>query len=131
MNFLNKCYYSDGKLAFLRASCVRTAAQTIAVVISDILGYKYKIKNNTVLKRLAQKFKISGGFLNEPEVQKIRNAIKMTNFSVDSWRMFEDELTQCFVFTHLYKHPGQLEGRFVVDLRRKLPTFAKHRFLDY
>ena len=43
----------------------------------------------------------------------------------------KDELTQCFVFAHSYKQPGQLECRLVVDLARRLPTYAKQRSLDY
>ena len=131
MNLLNRCYYSDRKLALLRAACVRTAAQTIAVVISDTPGFKDDIKINMILNRLAQRFGVSGGFLNEPEVRKIGNAPKISNTSIDAWRAFKDELTQCFVFAHSYKQPGQLEGRFAVDLARRLPTYAKQEFLGY
>ena len=35
MNLLARCLYSDRKLPLLRAACLNTAAQTIAVVISD------------------------------------------------------------------------------------------------
>ena len=115
----------------MRAECVRTAAQTIAVVISDTQGLKDHIKIDMALNRLAQRFGVSGGFLNEPEVRKIRNVPKMSNANVDAWRAFKDELTQYFVFALSYKQPGQLEGRFVVDLARRLRTYAKQRFLDY
>ena len=131
INLLNRCYYSDRKLALLRAACVRMTAKTIAVVISDLPGFKDDIKINMVLNRLAQRFGVSGGFLNEPEARKIRNAPKMSNTSVDAWRAFKDELTQCFVFAHSYKQPDQLEGRIVFDLALRLPTYAKQRFLDY
>ena len=67
MNLLNRCYFSDRKLALLRAPCVRMAAQTVAVVISDTHGFKDDIKTNMALNRLAQRFGVSGGFLNEPE----------------------------------------------------------------
>ena len=35
INLTNKCPYADRKLLLLRASCVRKASQTIAIVISD------------------------------------------------------------------------------------------------
>ena len=130
-NLLNRCYYSHRKLASLRAACVRTAAQTIAVVISYTPGFKDDIKINMALNRWAQRFGVTGVFFNEIEVRKLCNAPKMSNTSVDTWRAFKDELTQCFVFSHSYKQPDQLEGRFVVDLARKLPICAKQRFLDY
>ena len=56
------------------------------------------------------------------------NASKMSNISVQLRKRL---MTQYFVFAYLYKQPGQLEGRFVVDLARRLPTYAKQRFLDY
>ena len=105
MNSLNRCYYSDNKLALLRAAYVRTAAQTIAVVILDTPGFRYDIKINMALNRLAQKFRVSGGFLNKPEVRKICNASKMFNTSVDAWRAFKHKLIQCFIFVHFYKLP--------------------------
>ena len=129
-NLMDRCTYPDRKLALLRASCVRSASQTIAVVISDTPGLKDDVKVNMALNRLRQRFGISGGFLNEPS-GKIRNVPKMTDTSVDAWRLFKDELTQCFVFAHSYKQLSQLEGRFVVDLARRLPTYAKQRFLDF
>ena len=36
-----------------------------------------------------------------------------------------------FVFAHSYKKPELLEGLLVVDLARRLPSYAKQRFLDY
>ena len=98
MNFLNRSYYSNRKLALLRATCVRTAAQTIAVVISDTPGFKNKIKISMALNRLAQRFGVIGCFLIEPELRKIRNAPKMINTGVDACSAFKDELTQMFCF---------------------------------
>ena len=131
MNLLYRCYYSDRKLALLRAACVRTAAQTIDVVISDTPGFKDDTKITMASNRLAQRFGVRGSFLNEPEVRKIRNTPKMSNSSVDAWKAFKDELTQCFVFAHSYKQPGQLKSQFVVNLARRLPIYAKQRFLYY
>ena len=110
MDILNRFHYSDCNLALLHAACVRTAAQTIVVVISDTPGFEYKIKINMALNRLDQSFGVSGNFLNESEVRKIRNVPKVTNTGVDAWRAFKNESTQS------YKQPGQLECQFVVDL---------------
>ena len=131
MNLLKRCYYPDRKLALLRAACVRTAAQTIAVIISDTPGFDDDTKISMALDRLAQRFGVPGGFLNEPEVQGIRNGPKMSSTSAAAWKAFKDELTQCFVFAHSYKKPNLLEGRFVVDLARRLPIYAKQRYLDF
>ena len=35
------------------------------------------------------------------------------------------------MYAHSYKKPELLEGHLVVDLARRLPNFAKQRFLDY
>ena len=83
------------------------------------------------LNRLSQRFGVHDGFVNEPEVQKIRNGPKMSSTLAAAWKTFRDELTQCFVYAHSYKKPELLEGRLVVDLARRLPNFAKPRFLDY
>ena len=81
MNLLASCPYSDRKLPLLRAACLHTAVQTIAVVISDTHGFDDDAKINMALNRLSQRFGVHGGFVNEPEVQKIRNGPKMSSTS--------------------------------------------------
>ena len=67
INLLARCPYSNRKLPLLRAACfLYTAAQTIAVVISDIPGFDDDAKINMALNRLSQKFAVHGGFVNEP-----------------------------------------------------------------
>ena len=131
MNLMVRCPYSDRKLPILRAACVRSAAQTIGVVISDTPGFNDNTKIAMGLSRLEQRFGRSGGFANEPEVQQIRNGPKLSSTSGAAWKSFKDELTQCYVFAHSYKKPAVLEGRLVVDLARRLPSYAKQRYLDY
>ena len=131
MNLLAKCPYSNRKLPLLRAACLHTAARTIAVVISDTPGFDNDAKINMALNRLSQRFGVHSGFVNEPEVQKIRNGPKMSSTSAAGWKTFKDKLTQCFLYANSYKKPELLEGRLVVDLARRLPNFAKQRFLDY
>ena len=131
MNLLARCPYSDWKLLLLRAAYLHTAAQTIAVLISDTPGFDDDAKINMALNRLSQRFGVHGGFVNEPEVQKIRNGPKMSSTSAAAWKAFRDELTQCFVYAHSYKKPELLEGRLVVDLACRLPNSAKQRFLNY
>ena len=130
-NLMTRCPYPDRKLPILRAACVRAAAQTIAVVISDTPGFEDETKISMGLSRLEQRFGRSGGFVNEPEVQQIRNGPKLSSTSGSAWKIFKDELTQCYVFAHSYKKPEVLEGRLVIDLARRLPSYAKQRFLDY
>ena len=100
MNLLARYPYSDRKLPLLGAACLHRAAQTIAVVISDTPGFDDDAKINMALNRLSQRFEVHGGFVNEPEVQKIRNGPKMSSTSAAAWKTFRDELTQCFVYAH-------------------------------
>ena len=77
MNLTAQYPYPDRKLPLLRASCVRTAAHTIAAVIfSDTSNFVGETKINMGLSRLFQRLRRSGGFVNKPEVQKIRNSHK-------------------------------------------------------
>ena len=131
MNLLARCPYSDRTLPLLRAACLHTAAQTIAVVISDNPRFDNDPKINMALNRLSQRLGVHGGFVNKPEVQKIRNGPKMSSTSAAAWKTFRDALTQCFVYAHSYKKPELLEGRLVVDLAHRLPNFFKQRFLNY
>ena len=112
-------------------ACVRAAAHTIAVVISDTPGFDDEAKISMAFDRLSQRFGVRGGFVNEPEIRQIKNGPKMISNSAAAWKTFKDELTQCFVFAQSYKKPELLEGRLVVDLSRRLPTYAKQRFLDF
>ena len=132
INLLARCPYLNRKLPLLRAACfLYTAAKTIAVVISDIPGFDDDAKINMALNRLSQRFAVHGGFVNEPEVQKVRNGPKINSTSAAALKTFRDKLTQCFVYAHSYKKHELLEGRLVVDLARRLTNFAKQRFLDY
>ena len=40
-------------------------------------------------------------------------------------------MTQCYVFAHSYNHPERLEGRLVIDSAKRIPSYAKQRFLDF
>ena len=60
MNLLDWCPYSDRKLPVLRAACLHTAAQTIAVVISNTSGFDEDAKINMALNRLSQRFGVHG-----------------------------------------------------------------------
>ena len=131
MNLMERCPYPDRKLPLLRAVCVQAAAQTIAVVVSDTPRFDDEAKISMAFDWLSQKFGVRCGFVNEPEIRRLRNDPKMTSTSAAAWKTFKDELTQCFVFVHSYKKPELLEGRLVVDLSRRLPTYAKQRFLDF
>ena len=41
------------------------------------------------LNGLAQRFEVSRGLLNEPDLQRIRNASKMNNANEDAWIAFK------------------------------------------
>ena len=131
MNLMERCPYPDRKLPLLHAACVRAAAHTNAVVISDTPGFDDEAKISMAFDWLLQRFGARGGFVNEPEIRHIRNGPKMTFTSAAAWKTFKDELTQCFVFAHSYKKPELLEGRLVVDLSCRFPTHAKQRFWHF
>ena len=114
VNLMKKCPYDDKKFPLLRASCVREALQTIAIVISDSPALNSTAKVKMASDRLPQRFGVSGGFLNEPEVRQIKYGLRLTSTSAGAWREFRDQLTQCYVFVHSYNHPEKLEGRLVI-----------------
>ena len=96
MNLMERCPYPDHKLPLLRAACIRAAAHTIVVVISDTPGFDDETKISMAFGRLSQRFGVRGGFVNEPEIRQIRNGPKMTSTSATAWKTFKDKLTQCF-----------------------------------
>ena len=79
LNLMERCPYPDRKLPLLRAACVRAAAHTIAVVISDTPGFDDEAKISMAFDRLSQRIGVRGGFVNEPEKRQIRNGPKMTS----------------------------------------------------
>ena len=62
VNHIKKCLYDDKKLPLLRATCVREASQTIAIVISDNLALNSTAKIKMALDRLSQRFGVRGAF---------------------------------------------------------------------
>ena len=51
LNLMERCPYPDRKLPLLRAACVRAAAHTIAVVISDTPGFDDEAKISMAFDR--------------------------------------------------------------------------------
>ena len=56
MNLMERCPYPDCKLPLLHAACVRAAAHTIAVVISDTPGFDDEAKIYMAFDHLSQRF---------------------------------------------------------------------------
>ena len=135
MKFMERFPYPDRKLPVLRAACVQAAAHTIAVIISDTPGFGDEAKISVAFDRLSQRFGVQGGFVNEPVITKIRqigNGPKRISTSAVACKTYcKDKLTQCFVFADSYQKSELLEDHLVIDLSRRLTTYAKQRFWNF
>ena len=64
-------------MPLLRASCVREALQTMAIVLSKSSAFGSHAKMNMGSDRLSQRFGVRGRFLNEPEVRHITYGLNL------------------------------------------------------
>ena len=73
-------------MAQWQAPCVCIMVQTIVVVISDTPGFE-ETKINMGLSRFGQRFGVCGEFVNELEVQMVRNSPKINYTSGAAWKI--------------------------------------------
>ena len=125
------CPFKTYRLTLLQAACVRTATQIIANLVADTPGLSEEDRISMSLERLSQRFGVRGGFLFEPEVRKYRYGAKLSSSSANSMREFKDQLSQCLLYARAFDKRDKLEGRFVLDLAKRLPAEVKQRYLDF
>ena len=125
------CPFEGMRLTILESSCINLALQVIMNIVADSPGVSEEDRIKMCLDRLEQKFGIRGGFLAEPEVRKIRYGSKLSSGSANLLREFKSEISTCLIYAKAYRKTDKLEGRFVLDLAKRLPTEVKQRYLDF
>ena len=128
---MNSCPFEEVRFTLLQAACTRTAARTIANLTSDTPSLSEKDRIEMSMERLSQGFGVRGGFLSEPKIRKYRHGNKLMSLSANVMKEFKDQLDQCFLYAKAYNQRDKLEGNFVVDLAKRLPVEAKHRYLNF
>ena len=123
--------FEGARLTLLQAACARTAAQTIANLISDTPGLAEKDRIEMSLERLSQRFGVRGEFLSEPKIRKYRCGNKLVCSSANIMKEFKDQLDQCLLHARASNQREKLEGSFVLDLAKRLPFEAKQRYLEF
>ena len=125
------CPFEEMRLTILESSCINLALQVIMNIVADSPGVSEEDRIKMCLDRLEQKFGIRGGFLAEPEVRKIRYGSKLSSGSANLLREFKSEISTCLIYAKAYRKTDKLEGCFVLDLAKRLPTEVKQRYLDF
>ena len=57
--------------------------------------------------------------------------VKLSSGSANLLREFKSEISTCLIYAKAYRKTDKLEGRFVLDLAKRLPTEVKQRYLDF
>ena len=83
------------------------------------------------LERLSQQFGVRGEFLSESEIRKYHHGNKLVSSSANIMKEFKDQLDQCLLYARAYNQREKLEGRFVLDLVKRLPYETKQRYVDF
>ena len=83
------------------------------------------------LECLSQRFGVRVGFFAKPKIRKYRYEAKLPSASAFALKEFKDQLSQCILYARAYNQSDKLEGRFVVDLAKRLPFSTRQEFLKY
>lgn len=128
---IDSCPFTSSHLTLLQAACVGLAGQHISNLVADTPGLSEDRRIEMSLERLSQRFGVRGGFYAEPEVRKFRYGDKLKSDSAFALKEFKDQLSQCLLYSNAYGQPDKVEGRFVLDLAKRLPATNKEKFLEY
>ena len=123
--------FKNSHLTLLGCSCVGLAGQTIANIVADRPGLSENQRIDICLERLSQRFGVRGGFFAEPQIRKYCYGAKLPSASSFVLKEFKDQLSQCLLYARAYNQSDKLEGRFVVDLAKRLPFFTRQDFLKH
>ena len=125
---MDSCPFENSRLTLLQAACVGLAGQNIANLVADTPGLSEARHIEMSLERLPQRFGVRGGFYAEP---KFRYGDKLKSDSAFALKEFKDQLSQCLLYAKAYNQPDKVEGRFVLDLAKRLPDVTKKEFLKF
>ena len=128
---MDSCPFENSRLTLLQAACVGLAGQNISNLVADTPGLSEARRIEMSLERLLQRFGVRGGFYAEPEIRKFRYGDKLKSDSAFALKEYKDQLSQCLLYAKAYNQPDKVEGRFVLDLAKRLPDVTKKEFLKF
>ena len=128
---MDSCPFENSRLTLLQAACVGLAGQNISNLVADTPGLSEARRIEMSLERLSQRFGVRGGFYAEPEIRKFRYGDKLKSDSAFALKEYKDQLSQCLLYAKAYNQPDKVEGRFVLDLAKRLPDVTKKEFLKF
>ena len=128
---MDSCPFENSRLTLLQAACVGLAGQNISNLVADTPGLSEARRIEMSLERLSQRFGVRGGFYSEPEIRKFWYGDKLKSDSAFALKEFKDQLSQCLLYAKAYNQPDKVEGRFVLDLAKRLPDVTKKEFLKF
>ena len=128
---MDSCPLENSRLTLLQAACVGLAGQNISNLVADTPGLSEARRIEMSLERLSQRFGVRGGFYAEPEIRKFWYGDKLKSDSAFALKEFKDQLSQCLLYAKAYNQPDKVEGRFVLDLAKRLPDVTKKEFLKF
>ena len=118
------------RLEVLRASCIGQPREMINLFFGPMRNMPTDRRIERALDRLRERYGVSGGFVTEPEVIKIRTGPKFVH-TIDSLKSLNESLNTLEVFAHAHNEDEKLGGQLLLEVAGRLPDVLKRRYLDF